>query len=181
MGVRSVSALAHLAPERVAGLVLVDLGFAGLASGGLGDALTQFFPKMPRDGFADRSELKAFLAENCPDESIARYLNAASLASPTTGRIVFPFQSEVLLKIITQSKDSTISPWIRGFADTLKPVLVLRGESSRVWKASDYERETEDFKNYASVQFKTYENAGHGLPFDQKARFIEDLKEMISS
>jgi len=182
MGVRSAAALAHLAPpDQIAALVLVDLGFAGLASGGLGDALSHFFPLLPPTGFVDRSELKSFLSANCPDESIARYLNAASLLDPHSGRYVFPFQAEVLLKIIESSKDSTIRPWVEEFARQRKSVLVLRGAQSQVWRLHDFNNEKNYFAKYPTVQFKEYENAGHGLPFDQKARFLDDLKEIAVS
>ena len=47
MGVRSACALAHLKPDWVCGLVLVDLGFSGAAGGGLGDGLAGFSPNFP--------------------------------------------------------------------------------------------------------------------------------------
>ena len=42
MGVRTACAAAHLKPEWIQGMVLVDLGFAGPAGGGLGEDLARF-------------------------------------------------------------------------------------------------------------------------------------------
>ena len=42
MGVRTACATAHLRPEWIRGLILVDLGFSGVAGGGLGENLARF-------------------------------------------------------------------------------------------------------------------------------------------
>lgn len=178
MGVRAVSALGHLAPHLIRGLILVDLGFSGLAQGGLGDSLLSFFPKLPHDGFLNRESLKNFLTQNCPDESIARYLNAASLPNPVTGRIEFPFQAEALMQIIEQSKASTVRGWVRDCAEKKAEILVLRGAESKVLPKQTFEQERLAFLHYSNVKFEEYANAGHGLPFDQKDRFVNAIRAM---
>ena len=65
MGVRTACAVAHLRPDWVQGLVLVDLGFFGPFGGGLGDGLANFLRVLPVT-FASREEARAFMNEHCP-------------------------------------------------------------------------------------------------------------------
>ena len=72
MGVRTAVATAHLAPDLVRGLVLIDLGFYGPAGGGLGTTLSSFLKQVP-DSFASRQDAKTYMAQHCPDPAIAQY------------------------------------------------------------------------------------------------------------
>src|SRR5579885_3131262 len=103
MGVRSACALAHLKPEWVRGLILIDLGFSGVAGGGLGEGLASFVRKLPQS-FPSREAARAFMEAECPDPSIAQYLMAVSVRN-AEGGIEFPFDHAALIATITAARD----------------------------------------------------------------------------
>src|SRR5262249_46240206 len=152
MGVRSACALAHLKPGWVKGLVLVDLGLAGLAGGGLGGALEKCLRILP-ESFETRVLAQEFLETNCPDPSIAQYLLAvATIASPRSGPLRFAFQKQALLQTLQSAAQTEISSWIREAAGRGIRVLLLRGGASRVWSRKDYLAAQEMFSDSPKIQ-----------------------------
>jgi pimeloyl-ACP methyl ester carboxylesterase len=192
MGVRSAVALAHLAPSIVAGLVLVDLGLAGPAGGGLGQPLADFLREMPMQ-FPSREAARTYLQTQCPDASIAQYLMA--VATPGTPSVpqnpatpgsqptslTFPFDREALLKTLAAAENSSIRDWIPAILDYPIPILALRGETSRVWSAEEYEKEKARFAASPSLTFEVFHGTGHGLPFEKRAQFIERATQWIQA
>ena len=179
MGVRTACAAAHLRPNGFRGLVLIDLGFSGVAGGGLGDGLALFLRKLPVR-FASREEARAFMATECPDPSIAQYLMAVSVRE-SNGQVTFPFDSGALIQTITAARDASVRTWVRELGTRGLPILVLRGARSLVWTQDAYEDERRQFADLPSVQFEEFADAGHGLPFEKRAAFVERLKGWIAS
>ncbi len=178
MGVRTACAAAHLKPEWVRGLVLVDLGFSGPAGGGLGQGLATFLRKLPLH-FASREEARQFMSEQCPDPSIAQYLMAVSVRA-ADGTIGFPFEHSALIQTIEATAQISVRPWIRAQGERGMPILVLRGAESLVWSREDFEGERKYFADVPSIQFMEIEGAGHGLPFEQRMRFCEVVRGFVA-
>jgi esterase len=177
MGVRSACATAHLKPEWVEGLILVDLGFSGPAGGGLGEGLAQFIKMLPL-GFPSRTEAREFMNKHCPDPSIAQYLLAVATLAPGGG-ITFPFDHEALIKTVHATRDFSVRPWLLEFVKAGKPVLVLRGQESGVWSKEEFEAEKAQFQGLGSIVFEEFPGAGHGLPFEKRLEFVARVREFI--
>jgi esterase len=180
MGVRTACGYAKLNPERVQGLILVDLGFSGVAGGGIGEALALFLNDLPST-FPSRQAAKEFLAAHCPDPSIAQYLIAVSRLNPADGSVTFPFDQDALLKTIEASRGSETGPWMERFArETGRPVYILRGALSRVYKKAEFEAERERYASTPNIHFMEIEGAGHGLPFEKRQEFVAMIREWVS-
>ena len=179
MGVRTACAFAHLKPDWTSGLVLVDLGFSGVAGGGLGEELARFLQHLPMT-FPSRDEARLYMQTQCPDPSIGQYLMAVSVKTPE-GDITFPFDRNALIETINAARGVSLRDWIKETADKGKPVLVLRGARSQVWSHEEFEKEKGFFSEWASVKFLEIENAGHGLPFEQRLIFVTLLKKLLTA
>jgi pimeloyl-ACP methyl ester carboxylesterase len=177
MGVRSACALAHLKPEWVQGLILVDLGFSGVAGGGLGEGLARFIRMLP-ERFASRDEARTLMTANCPDPAIAQYLMAVSVRLPD-GQIEFPFDHSALIATITAARDTSVSTWVRELAQKNMPILVLRGEKSLVWSRTSFEAERQALAPFPTVVFEEFPGAGHGLPFEKRPEFTSRIQAFI--
>lgn len=179
MGVRTACGYAKLAPQSVLGLILVDLGFTGVAGGGVGDALGTFLRDLPLS-FPTRADARAFLAERCPDPSIAQYLMAVARVDPKTGVLTFPFDHAGLLKTVEASHGTEAGPWLEEFArQTGRPVYVLRGAESRVYGAAEFAAERARYGNLPGVKFIEFPGAGHGLPFEKRPEFVALVREWV--
>lgn len=178
MGVRSACGAAFLKPEWVRGLVLIDLGLSGAAGGGLGEGLAEFLRKLP-PSFPSRAEGRAFMAAECPDPAIAQYLMAVSVTRPGSAEISFPFDKGALIETIHSAEDSSARTWVHEAASRGMPVLVLRGSNSLVWSHDEFEVERAASAAYPSIRFEEFPGAGHGLPFEKRAEFIERLKAFV--
>lgn len=175
MGVRSAAALAHLKPEWVRGLILIDLGFSGIAGGGLGEGLASFIRKLP-ERFPSRESAREFMLAECPDPSIAQYLMAVSVRR-TDGGIEFPFDHAALIATITAARDASVRTWARDLASRGMPILVLRGGRSLVWSHEEFEAERQAFAAFPSVRFEEFPGAGHGLPFEKRVELVQRILE----
>lgn len=178
MGVRTACALAHLRPEWVRGLILVDLGLEGLAGGGLGEGLARFIRILP-ESFPSREAARSFMSENCPDGSIAQYLMAVSVARPADagGGITFPFDHSALLSTIEAARGTSIRHWVIETARRGIPVLLLRGERSQVWSREDFEAAKRELTSVPGVELQEIQGAGHGLPFEKRAEFTALIRQ----
>ena len=179
MGVRSLIAAAHLRPELFSHLVLIDLGFTGLAGGGFGERLYQFLSVLP-DHYPDRASARADMSARSPDAAITAYLLAVSKTDPDTGVLSFPFAREALLKTIESARDFSIRPWVLELAEMGKPILALRGGTSTVWSAKEFEEEKARFSAFSNITFETVEGTGHGLPFEKRVLFCDRLKSWVA-
>ncbi|MBU6374667.1 MAG: alpha/beta hydrolase [Bdellovibrionales bacterium] len=181
MGVRTACAIAHLKPDWVRGLVLVDLGFSGIAGGGMGDELAHFLQILPPH-FSSRAEARSFMEEHCPDAAIAQYLMAVSLAATPDqgGGIGFPFDHAALIRTLEEARGTTIRHWIEAAALREIPTLALRGSLSKVWSKEQFEAEHLHFSQpqwKEKVQLREITGAGHGLPFEKRSEFLEALRD----
>jgi esterase len=179
MGVRTAAAAAHLSPEFVKGLILVDLGFSGVAGGGLGENLAQFLRMLPQE-FPSREEARAFMTIHCPDPSIAQYLMAVSVRGPE-GHLTFPFDHAALIQTIQAARDVSVRGWVRELGSRGMPMIILRGEKSLVWSHEEFLKEKETFQDLKSIQFIEVPNAGHGLPFEQRPTFVNIIKNALGT
>ena len=178
MGVRSAMACAHLKPEWIKGLILVDLGFSGVAGGGLGENLARFIRVLPQE-FISREEARSFMEQNCPDPSIAQYLMAVSVRDPRTGHLIFPFDHSALIQTIYAARDVSIRHWVREIGSQNIPIIILRGAKSLVWSHEEYIKERDSFSDLKSVKFMEFEDAGHGLPFEQRQSFVSLIERCV--
>lgn len=177
MGVRSLTAAAHLRPEYFQGLILVDLGLSGLAGGGLGVNLSQFLKLLPPQ-FASREKARAFMTAHCPDPSIGQYLLAVA-TKHADGSVEFPFDHEALLQTLDSARNFNIRDWILDLGRGGMPIRLLRGQKSLVWRKEEFDHEREAFRNIPNVEFHEIPNAGHGLPFEQRALFVEFVRKNV--
>ncbi len=179
MGVRTACGYAKLNPDGTDGLVLVDLGFSGVAGGGIGDLLSVFLRDLPPD-FPSRADARTFLENHCPDVSIGQYLMAVSVTNLKTGTVSFPFDHQALLKTIEASRNHPTREWLLEFArNTGKPIHVLRGATSRVFSKIEFDKEKVAFHGLSNVHFHEIQGAGHGLPFEKRIEFVTSLKRWI--
>lgn len=178
MGVRSACAAFHLQPDWVQGMVLVDLGFSGLAGGGLGEGLAEFLKKLPL-AFNSRAEARNFMQMECPDPSIGQYLMAVSVPQHDGG-VTFPFDRAALIETIYAARDASVQAWIEEAGRLSKPVLILRGAQSQVWTETDFEATRLKLAAYPSLRFETFEGTGHGLPFEKRIQFVQRVREFIT-
>lgn len=179
MGVRSATAAAWIRPDWIQGLILVDLGFAGPAGGGLGQGLADFLRLLPLH-FKSRSEAREFMNQHCPDPSMGHYLMAVAVTQPDQS-VSFPFDKNGLIKTLDAVRDSSIHKWIEKLGERKMPILVLRGKNSLVWSEKDYQLEKERFANFHSIEFKEVENTGHGLPFEKRTEFLSIVLDFIQN
>lgn len=180
MGVRTSLALAQMEPEKVAGLIAVDIGITSAWGGGIGLPLANFIQNLP-DHFQTRAGLRDYVMKYCPDPSIGQYLAAVSQKiSDSPESWVFPFDHQSLVNTIHEANQAPIPDWLRSILVARVPVLFLRGERSRVWLKEDYEKQKAEFAQYANLTFEEWENSGHGLPFEQRVRFIERIQSFYS-
>jgi pimeloyl-ACP methyl ester carboxylesterase len=179
MGVRSAVAAAYLKPDWVEGLILIDLGLSGVAGGGLGENLAHFLKILPHH-FPSREDARNFMAANCPDPAIGQYLMAVSVRD-ALGHVSFPFDHAALIQTIYAARDVSVRNWLLAFAHSKKPILILRGERSLVWKSEEFENERKVFQSFPHVNFKVIPNAGHGLPFEQRPVFVQMVRDFISA
>ena len=178
MGVRTACAAAHLKPEWIQGLILVDLGFSGAAGGGLGDDLGTFLRILPQS-FSSRESAREFMKAHCPDPAIAQYLMAVSTRGQD-GSITFPFDHSALIQTIEAARNTSVRSWVRELGAGGMPILVLRDSESLVWSHNEFVKERESLKDLPSVRFMEFEGAGHGLPFEQRARFVAEIQNQIT-
>ena len=182
MGVRSAVALAHLQPEMTQGLILIDLGFSGLAGGGLGENLSQFLKALP-DQFESREEAKDFLMSQAPDPAIAQYLLAVlTIGNPIGSKdpLKFSFDKNALLHTIDAARGFSVRGWLEEAIQRGIPILVLRGETSLVWDKDDFEKEKAKYASSKNIQFVEVQGAGHGLPFEKRKEFVEILEDFVT-
>lgn len=177
MGVRSAVAAAYIKPHWIQGLILVDLGFSGVAGGGLGESLSHFLKVLPPQ-FSSREAAKTFMASHCPDPSIGQYLMAVSVVD-SEGHLSFPFDHWALIQTIEAAQNFSVRNWIKDLGDRGMPILVLRGEKSLVWNRNEFKQEREQFSEIKSIVFKEIAGAGHGLPFEQRTAFVSTIREFI--
>jgi pimeloyl-ACP methyl ester carboxylesterase len=173
MGVRTAVAAAHLRPEWTQGLVLIDLGFSGVAGGGLGEGLAQFIRILP-ESFETSNRAREFMTKHCPDPSIAQYLMAVSIRD-LSGKVHFPFDHSALIQTIQAARDASVREWVKELAERKLPIYVLRGQKSQVWTREEFEKERRALSEYSSIHWLEFSEAGHGLPFEQRAKFVQEL------
>ncbi len=181
MGVRTALALAALDPSRIAGLIAVDIGISSAWGGGIGAPLANFIEKLP-EVFPDRTLMKTYLNEHCPDPAIAQYLGAvAKKTSDDPETWVFPFDHQSLVKTIYQADEAPIEDWLMNkiLPNGVKTTF-LHGERSKVWLQKDFEEQRNRF-HHPLLEFQDWENCGHGLPFEQRARFIEFIRNFTAN
>lgn len=178
MGVRTACAAAYLHPEGVRGLVLVDLGFSGVAGGGLGENLATFLRILPME-FQTREAARTFMDTRCPDPAIAQYLMAVSTRTQE-GHLTFPFDRSALIQTIEAARDASVRKWVEALAARGVPIWVLRGAQSLVWSRAEFESERVHFAQFPNVRFLEVEGAGHGLPFEKRQQFTQILREFAA-
>jgi pimeloyl-ACP methyl ester carboxylesterase len=180
MGVRTALALTRKEPEKVAGVTAIDIGLTSDWGGGIGVPLANFLQNLP-ETFSSRPELRSHLFTHCPDPAIAQYLAAVSQKTSETPEIWgFPFDHEALVKTIYQAHQAPLKDWLFECLGKGVPFEFLRGSNSRVWLKEDYETQKQTLQ-HPLLKFEEWENCGHGLPFEQRNRFIDHLKSRLVS
>lgn len=198
MGVRSTLGFVHLLDTQnksasplqaprfdLKGICLIDLGFSGLAGGGLGMGLYEFLKILP-ESFNSRTEAKDFLFNHSPDLSIAQYLLAVSVKHQSPEKITFPFQKEALLKTILAASKAPLKEWLKTFSQqqllknpTLNCAFILRGANSQVYSETDFIQDQADLKDCTNIKWESMPGCGHGLPFEKRSEFLKSLTAWI--
>jgi pimeloyl-ACP methyl ester carboxylesterase len=177
MGVRTALALARMDSARVAGIIAIDIGITSSWGGGMGLPLAHFIEHLPKH-FPNRSEMKDYLFRHCPDPAIAQYLSAVALKlSDQPESFGFPFDHEALIKTIHQAHEAPLQNWVFEILQHSIPIYFLRGANSKVWLKEDYENQKTTLLHPA-LHFEEWENCGHGLPFEQRTRFIGFVRKV---
>jgi len=186
MGVRSGLATAHSIlnskPELKAlfkGFISVDIALQSKWGGGIGIPLADFIRSLP-ESFSDRQTMRDYLFKQCPDPAIAQYLSAvAKKENDAPETWVFPFDHEALVQTIYQADDAPIEKWVLEICNAGLPVLALRGENSKVWLKDDFDHSKSKLANPHLI-FEEWPACGHGLPFEQRPKFIERVRDFIN-
>lgn len=201
MGARTTLALLHLIAQhhpawisKIAGAICVDIGLQGAWGGGMGRPLADFLERLP-ESFSNRADLKSYLNQNCPDPSIAQYLSAVAKNSggpQGPENWGFPFDHQAIIETIHQANSSArealaqdsraqglsrLADWALQAVDAGIPVTFLRGQTSRVWSSVDFQKQKSQLES-PLFQFQEWENCGHGLPFEQRVRFVSFLQSL---
>jgi esterase len=180
MGVRTALALAKAAPSRVAGLIAVDIGITSNWGGGMGIPLARFIQNLP-ESFPDRTQMKTYLTTHCPDPAIAQYLSAVAQKSDSLPETwSFPFDHQALIQTIEQAHEAPLESWVSEILASRVPIFFLRGMNSKVWLKPDYEDQKKKL-HHPQLHFEEWENCGHGLPFEQRGRFVEFVRKIAST
>ena len=180
MGVRTALALAYLFPQKIAGIIAVDIGITTHWGGGIGLPLADFIEKLP-ETFSNRATMRAYLMENCPDPAIAQYLSAVSQRTSENPEIwKFPFDHQALVKTIHEANEAPLDEWLKEILRHQIPCTFLRGMNSKVWSKQDFEDQKLKYQ-HPLLEFQEWENCGHGLPFEQRQRFVELIKAKVNS
>ena len=104
---------------------------------------------------------------------------AVSVHAAGTAEISFPFDKGALIETIHSAR-GLLGPHLGSEASSRgMPVLVLRGSNSLVWSHDEFEVERAASAAYPSIRFEEFPGAGHGLPFEKRAEFIERLKAFV--
>jgi pimeloyl-ACP methyl ester carboxylesterase len=194
MGVRTVLATAALSLDRpglpfsIGGVIAVDISITSAWGGGIGIPLANFLENLPAS-FFDRTTLRDYLYAHCPDPSIAQYLTAVAVKSANTDpdtlttfpeRWTFPFDVQALVKTVHAANDAKIEDWVMNILNAGIPILFLRGMDSKVWLKEDYEKQKLKFQ-HPLLTFEEWPNCGHGLPFEQRVKFTERVKQFVTT
>jgi pimeloyl-ACP methyl ester carboxylesterase len=106
--------------------------------------------------------------------------------SGSTEEWSFPFDHESLVETIQQADKAPLEQWVIDILNAGVKMLFLRGANSKVWLKADYDAQSIFFlsqsppwSNNGKLTFEEWENCGHGLPFEQRARFIERVKSFV--
>ncbi len=59
------------------------------------------------------------------------------------------------------------------------PILILRGQHSSAWSHEDFIQEQQNFIQYPNLCFQEVQNAGHGLPFEQRLALIALIEKWV--
>lgn len=181
MGVRSALALAHLKPEWVQGLVLIDVGVTSTPGAALIQPLMDFLSKLPSQ-FPDRASMRSYIDAHAPDPSYGPYLTAVSVPLPN-GSVGFPFDIHRLLEThdfgAQASARGDFEAWTRETANLGIPVHLLHGGKSKVWTQKAFETEKALFQSVPNIYFHDWPSAGHGLPFERRPEFTAWLEKTI--
>ncbi len=183
MGVRSGLATAEMilsSEEKLKpllkGFISVDLALQSKWGGGIGTPLSQFIELLP-ESFPNRESMRAHLFQHCPDPAIAQYLSAvAKKTNDQPESWTFPFDHRALIQTIAQADEAPIEKWVLNLANSGVPVLALRGEKSKVWLKEDFEITKTKLAN-PQIIFEEWPDCGHGLPFEQRTKFIERIRD----
>ncbi len=182
MGVRTALALARREPEKTAGITAIDIGVTSDWGGGIGIPLADFIQTLP-ETFPDRTSMRSHLFARCPDPAIAQYLSAVARnigkKTPEEPEAwVFPFEHAALVKTIHQAHRAPLRDWLLECLGHGIPVEFLRGADSKVWKKEEFEEQKSTIR-HPLLQFHEWEGCGHGLPFEQRARFTTHLRSVL--
>lgn len=170
MGGAHAIALAALHPDRVRGLVLVDVGPEIGQEGG--DRARRLSGGRP-DRFADETAALAYLRETSPGYSDPVYANRMAHVFRRTpdGALEWRSRKDGLLQILGGPARSA-QAW-RALEALPMPVLVVRGTRSPSLGADTYRRMLSVIPHVAGLEL----DAGHNVQLDRPAELAEAIVE----
>jgi len=168
MGGRHAMALAATHPDRVRGLVLVDVGpEIGREGGGRSRRLSLGRP----DSFADETAALAYLRETSPGYRDAVYANrmAHVFRRTSAGALEWRSRKDALAQILAQPARNA-DAW-RALESLPMPALVVRGTRSPSLGAETYRRMLAVIPHASGLEL----DAGHNVQLDRPAELAEAI------
>lgn len=168
MGGAHAMALAATHPDRLRGLVLVDVGPEIGHEGG--DRARRLSLGRP-DAFLDEAAALAYLRETSPGYSDAVYANriANGFRRTATGGLEWRSRKDALLQILGGPARSA-DAW-RALETFAMPVLVVRGTRSPSLSAETYRRMLSVIPRASGLEL----DAGHNVQLDRPAELAEAI------
>lgn len=168
MGGAHAMALAATHPDRLRGLVLVDVGPEIGHEGG--DRARRLSLGRP-DAFADEAAALAYLRETSPGYTDAVYANriAHGFRRTATGGLEWRSRKDALLQILGGPARSA-DAW-RALETFAMPVLVVRGTRSPSLSAETYRRMLSMIPRVSGLEL----DAGHNVQLDRPAELAEAI------
>ena len=168
MGGAHAMALAAMHPDRVRGLVLVDVGPEIGREGG--DRARRLSLGRP-DSFADESVALAYLRETSPGYSDAVYANrlAHVFRGTSGGGLEWRSRKDALMRIL-EGPARSAEAW-RALETFAMPVLVVRGTRSPSLSAETYRRMLEVIPRVSGLEL----DAGHNVQLDRPSELAEAI------
>lgn len=169
MGGKTAMRYACEHPDRVEGLVVVDIGVRAYQP--RWEKEFDAMRRMPLQDLKSRSAAEDWLeAEGVSDWAFRKFL-VTNIDRDADGAFCWAINLEVLQASLPQLFAQPIDEGARYEG----PVLWLRGERSNFVEESDHEQ---ILRHFPQTRFKTIKGAGHNVHFDQMQAFVDAVKSL---
>jgi pimeloyl-ACP methyl ester carboxylesterase len=169
MGGKTAMTLAKFHPERVAGLIVVDMGIKAYSGGH--EPYFKALLELKKQTIESRKEADEFLSSRIPELGIRQFL-LKNLVRTKEG-----YSLKMNLEVIHQFYREMIGA-LEFPIPVMTPALFVRGGDSNYIQSSDMPEIEEAFSN---VEFETIEDAGHWIHADKPLELHNSVLEFIQN